>query len=140
MMHRTRTELRHDGGRCTKSLSRVLSCSPTVRTLLNGTLLTFRASKSRRLEHTRSIVVRSVSVPWGRFIGGLERDVDKLKEQFGDDFRHDYGWAAKALDRSRVSFADIEEAVRLDYMRPYYRAASEQVHASARGAILRAPS
>jgi hypothetical protein len=37
----------------------------------------------------------------------------------------------------KVNFVDIESAVKLDFMRPYYRGASEQVHASSRGAVMR---
>jgi hypothetical protein len=73
-----------------------------------------------------------------RYLRVLEAEVLRLKHEHGDDFRHDYGWAAKALNQSRVNFAQIEEAVKLDFMRPFYRLASEQVHASARGALVRA--
>ena len=67
----------------------------------------------------------------------LEAEVDGLKQKYGEDFRHDYGWAAHALQKPRVNFSQIEEAVKLPFMRPFYRLASEQIHASSRGAIMR---
>jgi hypothetical protein len=71
------------------------------------------------------------------FIKTLEDEVDALKKQYGDAFRHDNGWAAHTLQLKKVNFTDIESAVKLDFMRPYYRGASEQVHASSRGAVMR---
>lgn len=41
------------------------------------------------------------------------------------------------LKLKRVNFADIESAVKRDFMRPDYRGASEQLHASSRGAVMR---
>jgi hypothetical protein len=75
-----------------------------------------------------------------KFVQSLESEVDGLRQQYGDDFRHDNGWAAHALQKQpgqRVNFAEIEDAASLTFMRPFYRLASEQVHASSRGAIMR---
>jgi Family of unknown function (DUF5677) len=75
-----------------------------------------------------------------KFVGALEAEVDELKKRYGDDFRHDNGWAAHALQKQpkqKVNFAEIESAVKLPFMRPFYKLASEQVHASSRGAIIR---
>jgi hypothetical protein len=41
------------------------------------------------------------------------------------------------MQRPRVNFAEIEEAVKLHSMRPFYRLASDQVHATSRGAVMR---
>jgi hypothetical protein len=51
-------------------------------------------------------------------------------KHYGGDFKGDYGWAAVTLGRKRVTFLDIEKAVRLDHLRPFYRMASYPVHAS----------
>jgi hypothetical protein len=45
------------------------------------------------------------------------------------DFRG-YGWASLALRRRSPTFADIEKAVQLDHIRPYYKMASHSVHAN----------
>jgi hypothetical protein len=71
------------------------------------------------------------------FMAALKADVDRLAKQYGEPFRRDNGWAAAALQLKKVTFLDIERAVKLNFMRPYYRGASEQVHASSRGAVIR---
>lgn len=73
-----------------------------------------------------------------QFLNALEADVARLVKQYGEPFRRDNGWAAEALQLKQVTFFDVERAVKLDFMRPYYRGASEQVHASSRGAFMRA--
>ncbi len=85
-------------------------------------------------EHRRALGYEPLGA---RTVLRLEAQVAALKTKYGDDFRHDYGWAAHALKRQRVNFAEIEDAVKLTFMRPFYRLASEQVHASSRGAIMR---
>lgn len=57
----------------------------------------------------------------------------ELTQRFGKDFLGDYGWAALALNYPRPTFAAIEEAVDLDKFRPYFRLASNTVHAGAKG-------
>ncbi len=58
---------------------------------------------------------------------------DDLIARFGITFNKSYGWAAMALDRDRVTFADIEKDVQLDHFRPYYQMASDGVHANSKG-------
>lgn len=58
---------------------------------------------------------------------------DALIATYGKAFGEQYGWAAVALGRDRPSFADIELAVNLDHLRPYYQLASHPVHANAKG-------
>lgn len=61
---------------------------------------------------------------------------DALITRFGTVFSEQYGWAAQALGKTRgVTFADIEESVGLDHLRPYYRMASHGVHANPKGLI-----
>jgi hypothetical protein len=47
-------------------------------------------------------------------------------------FAGEYGWAAEALSNPRPTFADLEAAVALDHWRPYYKLASQPVHAGVR--------
>ena len=66
----------------------------------------------------------------------LRSQRDALVTRFGTVFSEQYGWAAQALGKTRgVSFADIEEDVGLDHLRPYYRMASHGVHANLKGLI-----
>lgn len=72
-----------------------------------------------------------------RFLAQLRKQVAVLLAKYGKDFREEYGWAQAVFPGRRVTFATIEESVKLDFMRPYYKLASEQVHASSRGVVLR---
>lgn len=65
----------------------------------------------------------------------LQRDADKLIARYGEPFGQDYGWAAAALNRKRPTFADIEGAVQMERFRPYFRLASNTVHAGPKGAF-----
>jgi hypothetical protein len=60
---------------------------------------------------------------------------DELKKRFGEDYANRYGWAAKALGKKNPSFADIEKAVGLDHLRPFYKMSSYNVHADPKGII-----
>jgi hypothetical protein len=85
-------------------------------------------------EHHRALGERSLGK---RYVRKLEAEVDGLKQQYGDDFRHEYGWAVHVFNQRQTDFSQIEKAVKLDFMRPFFRAASAQVHASSHGAVLR---
>jgi hypothetical protein len=58
---------------------------------------------------------------------------DELVTRFGRDYGSQYGWAAAALGKPRPTFRDIEAAVSLDHLRPYYRMASHPTHAGPKG-------
>lgn len=57
---------------------------------------------------------------------------DAVVEKYGVDFKNSYGWAESFLNKRRVNFLDIEEFVGLDHWRPYYKWASQNVHATAK--------
>jgi len=59
---------------------------------------------------------------------------DALVARFGSSFKGEYGWAAKALNKERVLFSDLERDAGLAHLRPYYRMASHNVHANIKGA------
>jgi hypothetical protein len=65
----------------------------------------------------------------------LRGERDKLVAEYGTDFKHEYGWAAKALGTQGKTFAEVEAAVNLDHVRPYYRMASNAVHPNVRGSF-----
>lgn len=63
----------------------------------------------------------------------LQKNYDFLLQKFGNDFKNDYGWASAVLRKSNPTFADIERDVELEHMRPFFKMASANVHASAKG-------
>ena len=60
---------------------------------------------------------------------------DKVCERFGGDFKGPYGWAAGYANTNNreLNFADIEKAIELDHLRPYYKMASYDIHATTKG-------
>ncbi|HEX5504552.1 MAG TPA: DUF5677 domain-containing protein, partial [Thermomicrobiales bacterium] len=66
-------------------------------------------------------------------MAALEADKAALCRRFGPEYRHHYGWAAKALGSPRPTFKQIEAAVSLQHWRPYYGMASHSVHAKPKG-------
>lgn len=57
---------------------------------------------------------------------------DKILSQYGDEMRHDWGWAALALENKKPNFRQIEESVKLDHWRPRYKWSSQDTHGSYR--------
>lgn len=67
----------------------------------------------------------------------LESARTRLVDHFGKPFKYEYGWAAEALGKVKPTLRDIEQQVELDHWRPYYRMASDNVHANSHGANYR---
>ena len=65
----------------------------------------------------------------------LDERCETLVTRFGKSFTEDYGWAASALGIKHLSLAAIERAAKMDHFRPYYRMASDNVHANSHGAF-----
>ena len=65
----------------------------------------------------------------------LDERCETLVTRFGKSFTEDYGWAASALGIKQPSLAAIERAAQMDHFRPYYRMASDNVHANSHGAF-----
>jgi len=63
----------------------------------------------------------------------MRKDYQNLLERYGQSYKHDYGWAAGALAIKRPTFRDIEASIDLDHHRPYYKAASANVHGNSTG-------
>jgi len=62
---------------------------------------------------------------------------ESLCARYGEEFQGQYGWAAAALCKRNPRFFDIEQASGMDHLRPYYRMASHNVHAGAKGIMFR---
>ena len=67
----------------------------------------------------------------------LEKSRDSLCDRFGKNFKDRYGWALDALGLDSAHFSKIEENVGLDHMRPYYKLASNNVHADPKGVMFK---
>ncbi|MDK7585605.1 DUF5677 domain-containing protein [Alcaligenes faecalis subsp. phenolicus] len=62
-------------------------------------------------------------------VAKYETEVEELCQKYGINFRKDYGWACeKFLNPKRITFRDIEEAVKLHFLRVHYGFASKNVH------------
>ena len=62
---------------------------------------------------------------------------DQLLDQYGDTFKTDYGWAASTLGVDKPNLIDVAKNVKLEHMSPYYKMASDNVHAHSHGASFR---
>lgn len=58
---------------------------------------------------------------------------DEAIDKYGKQFKEAYGWAADTLNNPRPNFFNLEEVVELDHLRPYYKWASQNIHASVHG-------
>ena len=58
---------------------------------------------------------------------------DELCRRFGTGYERDWGWAADALSNQRPRFSDIEQAVNLSHLRPYFKMACHPTHAGSKG-------
>lgn len=67
----------------------------------------------------------------------LEQTRAALVDRFGEDFTEPCGWAARLLGISSPNFADIERAVGVDHLRPFYRMASHTIHANPKGTFFK---
>jgi len=59
----------------------------------------------------------------------LKDERDAVVEKFGKEFKRQYGWAKPFLAKGNDTFFALEEDLQLDHWRPYYKWASQNVHA-----------
>lgn len=64
----------------------------------------------------------------------LESKVGDLVKKYGKQFKSKLGWAYEACEK--LTFEEIEKAVELDHLDPYYRFASLSIHADSGSCIL----
>lgn len=98
----------------------------SVRYILARTVQSYRAAK-QYVEHED----RANLTPLGpQVLEELKTAYDQIIAEHGEEMRHDWGWASKALDNKRPTFVEIEKACGLDHWRPRYRWSSEDSHAN----------
>ena len=100
------------------------------RYLLHEVIQQFKLAREHQTFHSR---INEEPISDEEF-GELEALQKELVNQFGKQFKEDYGWAAEVLGVDRPTFRMIEEQANLDHLRPYYRMASDNVHANSHGA------
>jgi len=57
----------------------------------------------------------------------------ELENEFGSEFRKNYGWAAPVFDGKSPTFTSLQECVELDHWRGFCRMASHGTHATPKG-------
>jgi hypothetical protein len=67
----------------------------------------------------------------------IERQRARLKSKYENVFDKPYGWAASAFSGREPKFSDIEEKSNFGHWRPYYKLASQSVHAQSHGLYFR---
>lgn len=67
----------------------------------------------------------------------LEAVKNNLISRYGKSYKEDYGWASETLGINCPHFSDIEKDVTLDYLRPYYKLASHNIHAQPKGILFK---
>lgn len=69
-----------------------------------------------------------------REIAQLERARIRLVAKYGPPYGvGNYGWAASALGKKKVDYKDIEGDVDISHLRPHYKQASANIHATPKG-------
>lgn len=96
------------------------------------------AERYLRHEAVEAFRVRELEAKHGVKISQKElaahrQAVDGLKQQYGVEYANHYGWAAHHIGSNARTFEELERAVKWNQMRPDYKFASYNVHASIRG-------
>lgn len=57
----------------------------------------------------------------------------ELVQKYENEFKNNLGWASKFVGNPKPTLSQLEKAVKLDHLRPYYRMASYDIHAGPKG-------
>jgi len=60
----------------------------------------------------------------------FKKQYDAVIDNYGKEFGKPYGWAEPFLPKGNKTFFSLEQAVNLDHWRPYYKWASQNIHAN----------
>lgn len=63
----------------------------------------------------------------------VTRRKNELVRKYSKKFKSFWGWAVEFSDKSSLNFEDMEKAVDLDHLHPFYKRASDDIHATFRG-------
>lgn len=56
-------------------------------------------------------------------------------DEYGKEFRGDYGWSSTFMKKRPITFAALERVVEMDHLRPFYGLASERVHTTSQSLL-----
>jgi hypothetical protein len=101
-----------------------------IRYIAHEAVETYKAIQMHSDEHKRN---GSIFIP-DEELAEIKKRSDEFLGIFGNDFKHDYAWAALALPqiKGNIRFVDLEQFTDYSYLRPVYKDASGTVHASSR--------
>lgn len=91
-------------------------------------------------EHKKYEARLQEKAPEQSVIDDCKQEYDKVIKEFGKGFESHYGWAAHVFPERKprtIGFAALEKDVELDHMRPYYKWASQNIHAGSKGTRVR---
>jgi len=97
--------------------------------LLHDTIESYKASLIYQ-EHHKDLGIDPLT---NDDISELKKSYNELINRFGKVYDKDYGWAYPIINRENITFRDIEKAVGLKHLRPYYKMACHNVHANSKG-------
>jgi hypothetical protein len=103
------------------------------RYLLHDAIESYKAAKDYQ-EHCRALGYEPLSEDE---LNEIRSNYQHLVDRFGNSYKEEYGWAAAAIGKNRPTFRDIEKAVELDHLRPFYKLASHNVHANPKGVFFK---
>jgi hypothetical protein len=64
----------------------------------------------------------------------IQDRIESLNQKYGIKYKKGgYGWAGSVLNKDKPTFSDIEKNVNQDHMKPFFKRASQSVHAGAKG-------
>jgi len=93
-----------------------------------------RAAALQYRKHERRLGQEPISD--GEF-DNIEKAYQSALQTYGEAFGEQYGWAAEHIGKKRPSIANIQEAAGIDYLSPYYKMASHNVHANPKGVFFK---
>ncbi len=65
----------------------------------------------------------------------LKKARKAVLDEYGKEFKGDYGWASTFLKKPPYNFAALEQVVEMDHLRPFYGLASERVHTTSQSLL-----
>ncbi len=112
---------------------RQMGAATAERYLLHDTIESYKAAR----EYQEDCAALGYAPLPAEEFNKIETTYQSLLKRFGPAFKHNYGWASAALGKEKPTFREIEETVGLDHLRPFYKLASHNVHANAKGLFFR---
>ena len=87
------------------------------------------------IEHKKYEDRLQEKAPTQEEINSCKEEYNQLIIRYGKKYADHYGWASYLFPnhKGKVGFATIEKDIELDHMRPYYKWASQNIHAGSKG-------